>query len=88
VVDLDLENKAKASSYKTVQSHFPPIYKNIVHEKFHQCIKKGGCQKRVHESKARQSGEIRLPERNIRKGSKGLLKEICKQLDIRNAGGA
>jgi hypothetical protein len=45
VLDLDLENKAKACSCKTVQSHFPPIYKNIVHEKFHQCIKKGGVKK-------------------------------------------
>jgi len=33
-------------------------------------------------------GEVGLPERNIRGGSKGFLKEICKQLDIRNAGGA
>ena len=32
--------------------------------------------------------EIRLPERNNREGSKRLFKETCKQLDIRDAGGA
>jgi hypothetical protein len=32
-------------SSEILRSRFPPIYRNIVHEKFHQCIKKSGGKK-------------------------------------------
>ena len=65
-----------------VRSCFPPIYKNIVHEKFHICIKKSRVKEEFRRVKPDSQWESQLQETNCTgAGREDLFKGACTKGD-------
>ena len=70
------------SSWDAVRNHLPPIYKNIVHEKFPNGIKKSGLKKELrHGKQDSQRDAPAVGDELSRSGKKDFFKGICKPVE-------